>query len=400
MPAGHTAEQPVSAALLAAQQRLLALRRQFAARPRPQQPVSAQPPAPAPGALSQQLANAQKELRRRREAAGIAPAQKPTSDTSSINSPLITPNNTPKPQPDEPEATVTVYPSLLLAILKQNQEAAGRIYLLLRHLDTAGRGWLPVAEIRAQLARKGAPLNVVGWRRLRQIFHQGEGIFWERDDQGRLWLRSALKIALKLACPRLQGKRVALPLTALLGGIGTVRAHFYASFHSGRKHDNPISRETLETVTGVCPRTQRAYDRVARVQRQRNIAVGPRHSAITAEEQTWQRGRGVFTFVDSQGKQGPKNRHYVAWRLPNSYRAPHAPRARGRQKKINQQLVSLVDNGVQGNDQQAVEKLFWPDGAAAGKAYGRDPDVDAYWPRSATQRRPGVVWHALVAREK
>ena len=41
--------------------------------------------------------------------------------------------------------TVTVYPSLLLAMLKQNQEAAGRVYLLLRYLDKAGRGWLPVS---------------------------------------------------------------------------------------------------------------------------------------------------------------------------------------------------------------------------------------------------------------
>ena len=285
-------------------------------------------------------------------------------------------------------------------MLKQDQAAAGRVYLLLRHLDKNGRGWLPVDEIRERLTRKESPLKVMGWRRLRQLFHQGEGVFWERDDQDRLWLRSALKIALELDCHRLQGKRVELPLKALLGGIGTVRAHFYASFHSGRSTDNPISRDTLESITGLSPRTQRAYDHLAGVKRQRNMAVGPKNNKISAEEQYWQRGRAVFTFVDALGKQGPKNREYLAWQLPNSYQAPHQQRSKGRQKKINQQLVSLVENGVQGNDQHEVDKLFWRDGAAAGKAYSREQELDAYWPRGATRQRSGQLWWVLVSEVK
>ena len=137
---------------------------------------------------------------------------------------------------------------------------------------------MPDEEIRERLTKKGSPLQVVGWRRLRQIFHQGEGVFWERDSHGRLWLRSALRIALELDCDRLKGKRVELPINALLGGIGTVRAHFYASFHSGRSTDNPISRDTLASITGLSSRTQRDYDRLAQVERQRNITVGPKHT--------------------------------------------------------------------------------------------------------------------------
>jgi hypothetical protein len=282
-------------------------------------------------------------------------------------------------------------------MLKKNQEAAGRVYLLLRYLDKSGRGWLPIEEIRQQLTRKGSPLKVIGWRRLRQLLHQGEGVYWERDSRGRLWLRSALKIALELDCNRLKGKRVDLPIKSLLGGIGEVRAHFYASFHSGRSTNNPISRETLKTITGLSPRTQREYDRVAKVRRQQNIAVGPKHTKISAEEQTWQRGRAVFTFVDSQGKQGPKNRQYIAWRLPNSYQSPHQQRSKGRQKKINQQLASLVNNEVQGNGRVAVDRLFWTDGAAAGKAYNRDSRHDAYWPRGTALRRQSVIWYTLVS---
>ena len=399
MPAGHASKNHYSAELLEAQQRLLELRQGLPPRPRPQRRPST-PPAAAENGAAQQIANAQKELERRRQQAGLKSAK--TSAPGSVR-PQIQPEkveSTPKSPPVTPANTVAVYPSLLLATLKQDQAAAGRVYLLLRYLDTTGRGWLPVDEIRERLTRKGSPLKVMGWRRLRQIFNQGEGVFWERDSQGRLWLRSALRIALELDCDRLRGKRVELPIKTLLGGIGTVRAHFYASFHSGRNTDNPISRDTLENITGLSPRTQREYDRIAKVKRHQNIAVGPKYTKIIAEEQYWQRGRAVFTFVDSQGKQGPKNRQYLAWRLPNSYQAPHQRRSKGRQKKINQQLVSLVDNGVQGNDQREVDKLFWPDGAAAGRAYNRDQMLDAYWPRGKARRRPGVIWYVLVGEVK
>ena len=76
----------------------------------------------------------------------------------------------------------------------------------------------------------------------------------------------------------------------------------------------------------------------------------------------------------------------MGWQVEKSRRrAPHPQRSKGRQKKINQQLVRLVDNGVQATDQHEVDKLYWADGAAAGKAYSRDQEQDAYWPRGAAQ---------------
>lgn len=394
MAARHASTTQHSAELLAAQQRLVELRQGLPPRLR-QEP---EPSMPAAQKASQQLANAQKELLLRRQLAGIKPAIAAAPGSGSQEFEPATTKDEPKAAPLSVEDAVAVYPSLLLAMLKQDQVAAGRVYLLLRYLDSAGRGWLPIQEIRERLTSKGSPLKVMGWRRLRQVFHQGEGVFWEQDDQGRLWLKSALKIALELGCDRLRGNRVELPLKALLGGIGTVRAHFYASFHSGRYSHNPISRNTLESITGLSPRTQREYDRKAQVKRQKNMAVGPRHTPIIAEEQSWQRGRAVFTLVDNQGKQGPKNRQYLAWRLPNSYQAPHRKRSKGRQKKINQQLTSLVKHGVQGNGQGVVDKLFWMDGAAAGKAYNSDQRLDAYWPQGKAQQRPGVIWYVMVGK--
>ena len=385
-----------STALLAAQERLLAIRRELNI-----EPGARTNPAVDEGperiGCSWLLHNGQRELQRRRR--GL-PGIELTRAGSTVVPDWIPQEAVPKVSAiapaDNKSATVAVYPSLLLAMLKQDQAAAGRVYLLLRYLDKSGRGWLPINEIRERLTRKGSPLKAMGWRRLRMLLHQGSGVFWERDEQGRLWLRSAPRIALELGCHRLKGKRVELPISALLGGIGTVRAHFYASFHSGRRTDNPISRDTLEDITGLSPRTQRDYDRRAQVKRQRNMAVGPKHTKISAEEQYWQRGGAVFRFVDSQGKQGPKNREYLAWQMPNTYQAPHQQRSKGRQKKINQQLLSLVNTGVRGTEQHAVDKLFWPDGATAGKAYSRDQELDAYWPRGETRRRKGAIWYVLM----
>ena len=63
-------------------------------------------------------------------------------------------------------------------------------------------------------------------------------------------------------------------VSALLGGIRQVRAHFYASYHSSRRESNPISREVLRELTSVPERTQREYEQAADVACQRNIAVG------------------------------------------------------------------------------------------------------------------------------
>ena len=66
-----------------------------------------------------------------------------------------------------------------------------------------------------------------------------------------------------------------------------MRAAFYAAFHAGREA-RLISRATVATLCGVAERTQLAYDKVARVARTRNIAVGERFSADTARERAWE----------------------------------------------------------------------------------------------------------------
>ena len=318
------------------------------------------------------------------------------------------PNNGPGHQPSKTElGTVKIQPDLALGMLRQGLAAASRVWLLLRHLDGAGRGWFALDQAQDHLAGRESPFRICGRRQLRNLLRQGRGVFWLREKVAggpdRLWLKSTAKVALALGVGRLSGRPVDLPLQVLLSGIGQVRAHFYAAFHSGRPKARPISRSKLEEITQVPARTQRCYDRAAKVTRRDNIAIGERFRAGAIQERAWRHGRAAFQFVDHHGRLGPEGSQYVAWRLPNSYEGPHDTAPKGRQKKINQE-IDLVNRRAQGNGLGQAEarlpvvQLFHPNGAEAGRAFNRNGKDDAYWPArsvpdgSASNRQ---VWLAI-----
>lgn len=304
-------------------------------------------------------------------------------------------------------ATVKIYPDIALGMLRQDAAASGRIWLLLRHLDESGRGWIGVAEARAALTSKCAPLRVCGWRQLRNLLARGDGIFWQRRN-GRIWLRSVARVAQALHVPRLRGRPVALPVQVLTQGIGALRAHLFASFHSGRQRPTsgegaPIARRTLARLSAVPPRTQRSYERRAGVARRRNFALGPkaRGGSETAETVAWERGQAWFSFVDAEGQHGAPGSAYHAWQLPNSYAGPHAQEPRGRQKRINRELADLFANGMTGNGRSLVDqeapptKRFYGNGRLAAAAYNRHQQ-EAYWRTAAPPTRRGRIWYCLT----
>jgi hypothetical protein len=316
----------------------------------------------------------------------------------------------PTPQPPETElGTVKIQPDLALGMLQQGVAAAGRVWLLLRHLDGDGRGWLALDQVQDHLTGGESPFRICGRRNLRVLLQQGRQIFWLREKvaggRDRLWLKSTAKVALALGVGRLGSRPVDLPLQVLLSGMGQVRAHFYATFHSGRKKSNPISRSRLEEITQVPARSQRCYDRAAKVTRRDNIAVGERFGAGAIQERAWRHGRAVFQLIDHHGRLGPKGNQYVAWRLPNNYEGPHDPAPIGRQKKINQE-IDLVNRRAQGNDlgranaRFVVDRLFHPNGAEAGRTFNRRGKDDAYWPAKLVPAGVGsLIWLAISPRD-
>jgi hypothetical protein len=286
------------------------------------------------------------------------------------------------PPPSLPE-TIKVYPDIAIGLLREEQVAAGRLWLLLQAVDAQGRGWIEEQATRRWFTDKRASLRFCGVRQLRNLLARGEGTFWVRGN-GRIWLRSVAKVAYSLKVPRLRMRPVAVPVCVLRQKIGTVRAHLYATFHSSRSQSNqakkPIARETVAHLTQVQPRTQRRYERKAQVKRQAQFAIGGQATTDNLQARGWEQGQATFQFKDFTGKQGPQGKSYVAWQLPNNYVGPHAQQPKGCQKRINRTLTDLFMQGITGNGQRTrIARRFFDNGRLAAKSYLRNPENDHYW---------------------
>ena len=289
-----------------------------------------------------------------------SPAPLPPLSLSPL--PPLSPSPLLSRDPDK-NANVKVIPDIALAMLRTKTAAAGRVWLLLRHADAAGRGRVAVDEAARLLTSDGSPLRVCGRRQLANLLRAGEGLYWQRDTDrhGVEWLRpaGAARVAAALGVARLAGSPVAVPLGELTGTIGRVRAHLYAAFHSSRTQTDlltgrrrgrgPISRDTLCKLSGATRNSQRNYERRARVGRRAAVALGPPVTAADAQETAWARGRALFRLHDRRGRYGRPGAVYLAWQLPNEYTGPHAILPRGRQKRLNRTLADLFHDGMTGN---------------------------------------------------
>ena len=301
---------------------------------------------------------------------------------------------------------VKLYPDIGLGMLRQEQAAPGRLWLMLRYLDGVGQGFLRIDNLEDQLTNKTSDLRLCGRRQLRNLLKAGDGVFWTRDKAG-VWLRSAARVAAALQVVQLTGRPVALPVAALLEGVGAFRAHLYAAFHSGRIKETPdgrrampIARETMTELSGVGRSSQRVYEERVGIAVQANFAVGEVATKETRQKRAWQQGRALFDLKDYLGQQGKKGKTYLAWQLPNSYCGQHRHRPRGRQKRINRELKDLVMQGMPGNGEetsetQKPEKVYFPNGKLAAKAYGRHPERDLYWKRHRTGNGRFSLWQQL-----
>ncbi len=340
-----------------------------------------------------------------------AAVSRPTvTDSSSVAAAALGPTGYLPPvyPPPPPAATICLHPSLAMALLRTGQVACGRLWLLLRALDAAGCGCLPLTAVQSALAGRESSLRLCGSRRLRQLLQQGNGLFWQRDKT-HLWLAGAGKVAARLAVARLAGRPVELPLAVLTQPIGLVRAHLYASFHSSRggkgigDGGNPISRAALTAVSGVSRRSQHAYERRARVRVVRNVALGPLLSPLSQEGVAWQQGQAVFVLTDRRGKQGRPGRRYLAWQLSNSYHGPHARLSRSRNRRLNRQLVDLRIYGDAGNGRGGAavvtgRQRYVGNGVTAVRLRRHDPAAPVYWRADGRERRAGL-WY-LLARDE
>jgi hypothetical protein len=292
--------------------------------------------------------------------------------------------------------TVKLHPDIGVGILRKKMAAAGRVWLLLRWIDRTGSGRIDIAQVRKLLCDQESVIRVCGWRQMRSLLAQGQAVFWNQRG-GRLWLQSIPKVAQALGIERLSGRPVALPVKILIQGIGQVRAHLFASFHSGRKQASPISRTTLTKISRVSARSQQNYEKRSRVRKLKNFAIGPRLANENARDQAWQHGSACFNWRDKKGIHGAQHTSYLAWQLPNSYLGPHLQRPHGRQRRFNRELAVLFAKGMTGNDHSAVEvkpKRYFEAAKKAARAQNHS-QTGVYW----RGKHPGL-WYFMESPEQ
>ncbi|MBK8989524.1 MAG: hypothetical protein IPM39_26285 [Chloroflexi bacterium] len=340
--------------------------------------------------------------------------------------------DTPQSEIRNPQSAIILLPALVLAFLRKERAAEGRLWLLLRHLDAAGRGWISKQTAVAHLTDPTSPLCLYHERYLRLLLARGDGLFWQwvTGEDGRIWLYRPERVAAALGVERLDGRRVALPLADLLASLSVVKAHFYASFHSARTGGgadglsgasadgprapgsappsglpgSPISRATLAALSGVSRRTQQRYEAQAGVHSQANFALGAPLTEAGEEEMAWQYGRGAFAFHDVTGQHGRPGARYQARQLPNSYSGPH--RRMGRRPNRRQygrqgrRAVDLRRQGDAGNGRSEGKpsRRYYAEGMAVARALRQEGSM-RYWRGRCRCCCGGWVWYPLPGQD-
>lgn len=378
---------------------------------------------------SQALLNAQKELEKRRQLAGVSylpPRQTRLGqfDATWLRQPVETllpaevDKNTPAPliDPGSNQAVVRVAPSLAAWCLdkdhryrKHSLDGPYRLYKILQVLDQKGRGWLTNLFVEATLTNKKSRYYIYGRRQLKNMLSRGEGLFWRRaKSKGELRIRliSRAKVASQLLATRLRGQEVHIPLRHMLGhGRGrqaAVNAALYAAVHAGQIQrqgkSTPISRARLRDVSGCSDYRQRQYERRMGITITHHIHVLGRYNEYNFQRTRLTQGLPTYRHIDYLGK---INRHqrgadYIARRLPNSYHVPStfAVIHSRRQRTMNRHLVGLCHMGSEGSDRSKYVRLFQDNVTAAVQSSDRNPNTTVFWAVAKGSR--SQLWLAVA----
>jgi len=381
---------------------------------------------------SQALLNAQKELERRRQLAGVSyrPPRWPAKQRfqpGRLTLPVIPAKAgihpfknysppTPPAQMTTAATAVRVAPTLAAWCLDKDHRYRGhtldgpyRLYKILQVLDGEGRGWLSNSFVETALTSKESRHYIYGRRQLKNILRRGEGLFWQRaKSKGELRIRlvSRAKVTIRLLGSRLRGQEVSFPPQHLLGsGRGrqaAVNAALYTAVHAGQiEHKGkagPISRARLRDVSGCSSYRQRRYEKRMGITVASHIQILGAHSEYKMQRARRHQGLPAYKHTDYRGK---INRHrrgadYIARRLPNSYSTPDtfAVVHSRRQRTINRQLDGLCHMGSEGSDRDHYVRLFHENAVTAVRSFNRDPHTPAYCPLTRGLRTQ--LWRSIT----
>ena len=261
-----------------------------------------------------------------------------------------------------------LHSELFDAASREGTDRLYRLWVLLRAIDADGRGVVPLSELRALVRRQR--LRGLSPSTVSRLLRDGRGTWWRvYRHNGQRWVayRSLGNVCVSLGVQRLRKRPVVAPMR-YARTLRVFRAACVYGRFGGDRLSAPISRATLERLTGVAPRTQRAY---ASALTNTVDVVG--NAAVTS--QTWAPGDGdvpdghFVDYVDGELR--------VLRRLPNSYRCKLLPTARGMLRRVNRRLRGNSVHSA-GTGQRNVGRLFYDKASASVRRGQRAEDGD-WW---------------------
>lgn len=282
-----------------------------------------------------------------------------------------------------------IHPDLGLAAMRKRLDRPYRVWVLARSLDPLGRGYVELSVIMALIERE--KVRGLSPQSFNLLIKSGHGVFWKffrmPDGTRYLQLISLERVCLALEVDRLRYSPV--PFDYLRArSLRAFRSFIYASiFPSGNEFSRPISRRTLEKLTGKKARTQQLYDGYAGVEK-----IG--NAQPTGLE--WKRGDDIpagFTVDYVNGKLG------LLKRLPNSYKTSFEKAPRGMLKHVNR---SLCGNPLRkGEGETKRNKLFYDTYKSASKRIQGNIDApDFLFVRTKKRSRGKIaLWGSITKME-
>jgi hypothetical protein len=221
-----------------------------------------------------------------------------------------------KIQPSE----MRVYPLIILAAIRTKQDVAARTWFIARHCDPAGTGWVYKSKF-ADFLRS----HNVGERTRRRWIAAAldAGLLFEEKENWYgtkpVYRIKGVKVGGKILGAKARGFPIIIPIRLLLKRSW----HTYAwAGYLATRSPNPISQLKLAELTGLSPRVQQKYQKIAPVNKKKNYCQTDLDlSHLTGIKEN---GR-PSAFVGYK--------HKIYFRLPDSIEVPESMAKRPLKKK-------------------------------------------------------------------
>jgi hypothetical protein len=235
--------------------------------------------------------------------------------------------------------TLKVHSAVAMALRGTGHAAGYAVWTLARALDTDGRGWVDLAELRAFAARAGMASDRFkrGLRNARNAGLASKG--------RRLYLAGLLAVGRLYGLEGVGAQPVLVPADSVSSAANWKRA-LWAAFHAGRttRKAAPVSRQTLRDLSGVSERTQRRYEADCRLNGRRVVRATPNLCRVS-DDPSKQAGLleygnyGALRMIDGA----------LYRQMPNTYQTCLELAARGMARRVSRELRNPVDQCATGN---------------------------------------------------